>query len=540
MVEETISMDVPDASGLESGKSARMKRVAHWWDGVAMAMAVPALLLYSLGDMAASLGVGSIVVWAVSTFVAVWLVFGYAELAGIFSNKTGGMGVFQYAAWKNSDMVKRHPMLGDLVGVIGIWGYWWAWSPVLAIGGLVVGHWFLTIFPVLPETLLFGLLPTDIAIGAAFLLILYGINYYGLVGGAKLAQFLALATIVPMAILTVAPWFLGNIDYGNFFPFLPLNWVTGELEPSWFTFDAIYGILGGLFIAWWCVVAFEAAAIYTAEYKDPAHDTYKAISVSAALVAFFYILLPITTLGVVGIDGIQGDPLLAIPSIGIICFGETGGHIMMVVMMLGILLALNQATNGGGRALYQMAEDGMLVKQFGILNHYKIPAVGMGFDIIFNIVLMFLRAPIVILAASAIGYSLVNILANLSVTFMRRNFPDVDRPFKMPNWMYALSAPAFLLIGATLFAAPVFGGIAGTLIGSSICIIVIIVYTYRKKFQERPGWKIWGEDSMPEYMRGKPFPDGKPAENTLRDAVLTVFLMLVVLGYVAMIGVYIA
>ncbi|RNI12848.1 APC family permease [Methanohalophilus sp. RSK] len=537
MDENTIQAPAEDSTELESGKSARMKRVANWWDGVALAMAVPALLLYSLGDMAAILGVGSIVVWVISTFVAVWLVFGYAELAGIFSNKTGGMGVFQYAAWKNSQVVKKHPIIGDMIGVIGIWGYWWAWSPVLAIGGLVVGHWFMTLIPTIPETILF-IIPSDVAIGAVFLLILYGINYYGLMGGAKLAQVLALATIIPMAILALAPWFTGNIDFGNFTPFLPLNWATGELESSWFTFDAIYGILGGLFIAWWCVVAYEAVAVYTAEYKHPETDTFKAVSVASVLVAFFYILLPITALGVVGIEGIQGDPLLAIPNIGITCFGELGGHIMMVVMMLGILLALNQATNGGGRALYQMAEDGMLVKQFGILNKYDIPAVGMGFDIIFNIVLMFLKAPIIILAASAIGYSLVNILANLSVTYMRRKFPDAYRPFKMPGWMYALFAPAFLVIGASLFAAPVFGGISGTMVGLSISIIVLLVYTYRKKYQERPGWKIWGESSMPDYMKGIPFEDGRPAENGTRDAVLTTVLMLVILGYVAMIGIY--
>ncbi len=527
-----------EGAGLTQGKTARMKRVAHWQDGFAMAMAVPALLLYSLGDMAASLGVGSIIVWVISTFVAVWVVFGYAELAGMFSSKTGGMGVFQYAAWSNSKAVKNHPFLGDLVGVIGIWGYWWAWSPVLAIGGLVVGHWFLTIFPTLPVSLLGGYLPTDIAFGAAFLVILYTINCYGLAGGAKLAKILAVLTIVPLAILSIAPWFAGVVDYNNFFPFLPLNWATGELETSWFTFDAIYGILGGLLIAWWCVVAFEASSIYTAEYKDPEHDTYKAVAVSAVFVAFFYLVLPITTIGVVGIDGIQNDPLIAIPSIGTATFGPIGGTMMMISMMFGILLALNQATNGGGRALYQMAEDGMLVKQFGILNKHKIPAVAMGFDIIFNIVLMFLRAPIVILAASAMGYVLVNILANLSVTYMRKEFPDAKRPFRMPDWMFALGKFSFVIFALTLFAAPVFGGMKGTVIGLSICLVVFIVYYYRKKVQDRPGWKAWGDDSMPDYMKGKPFPDGTPATGSMKDAAGAIFIMLLVLSYIAAIGVY--
>lgn len=40
--------------------------------------------------MAARLGVASIVVWCISIFCAIWMVFGFCELAGIFCEKAGG------------------------------------------------------------------------------------------------------------------------------------------------------------------------------------------------------------------------------------------------------------------------------------------------------------------------------------------------------------------------------------------------------------------------------------------------------------------
>jgi hypothetical protein len=118
-----VSSETKKEEEIKAGTPARLKRVIRWYDGFALSVAVPGLLIYSAGPMAGLLGVGSIVVWCISMTIAVFLVFGYAELAGLFPQKTGGFGVFQYIAWRNSDFAKRHPYIVDLVGVVGVWGY---------------------------------------------------------------------------------------------------------------------------------------------------------------------------------------------------------------------------------------------------------------------------------------------------------------------------------------------------------------------------------------------------------------------------------
>jgi len=513
-----------------------------WYDGFALAMAVPALLLYSLGDMAARLGVGSIIVWIISMFCAVWIVFGYAELAGMFPNKAGGFGVFQYMALRNADFAKKHPVVADTIGCIGVWGYWWAWSPVLAIGGLVVGNWFQLIFPQIP-LYVGGFIPTDVIIGAAFLFMLYMINYFGIVAGAFVSWILTFCTIIPLGILSIGPFFMGLVDWSNFVPFLPMDWRFyggGVLLDSWWQPMALYGILGGLFIASWCDWAYEAAAVYTAEYQNPQKDTYKAILMSTIFCGFFYILLPITTYGVLGYDGIIAAPLLAIPEIGIMMFGQTGGYLMMFMMMAAILLALNQATNGGGRSLYQMAEDGLLLKQFAAVNKHKVPSVAMLYDVLFNVVLMFLRSPIVILAASTVGYNVVQILGNRAFFFLRKKFPNTPRPFKVPKWMLVFLWPMFIVCILQLSAAPVFGGNIGTLVGVVVAICVILVYTYRRKVQDRPGYKIFGESLLPDYLKGTPDKNGKL--NALTDKIgfisllLFIYALVLLFAYIGTLG----
>lgn len=82
-----------------------------------------------------------------------------------------------------------------------------------------------------------------------------------------------------------------------------------------------------------------------------------------------------------------------------------------------------------------MAEDGLLLKQFAAVNKHKVPSVAMLYDVPFNVVLMFLRSPIVILAASTVGYNVVQILCNRAFFFLRKKFPNTPRPFKVPKWM---------------------------------------------------------------------------------------------------------
>jgi amino acid transporter len=332
--------------------------------------------------------------------IAVFLIFGHAELAGLFPQKSGGLGVLAYAAWRNSDFAKRHPRIVDLFGILGVWGYWWGWTPVATIGALIAGAYTMYLFPQLPSTILF--IPTDIFVGILYLCGLYAINYFGITESALFAKIFAVILLTPLTIVTVAPWFAGLIRWGYYQPFLPLNWQTGQMEPSWFTWPAIYGIIGGLFIAQWCDYAYECCTVYTPEYTDPRKETFKAVGAATVLNAFYYILLPITLIGVFPIEFIKEDPYLVFPELGAMLMGDFGRYFMTAMLMAAVLLMMNQALNGGGRSLYQMAEDGQQPKQFAILNKYRIPAVSMLFSLFFIIALMFMRVPIVILAASGV------------------------------------------------------------------------------------------------------------------------------------------
>src|SRR5512144_3119729 len=101
----------------------------RWWDGFVIGLANPGFLLVGLGPSVAALGtVMAALLWPISAVVGMLQARVYAEMAALFPNKPGGIAVYANEGWRK---------YSTLVGPVALFGYWFAWSGVLAIyGGL--------------------------------------------------------------------------------------------------------------------------------------------------------------------------------------------------------------------------------------------------------------------------------------------------------------------------------------------------------------------------------------------------------------------
>ena len=109
----------------------QLLKAMTWWDGFVVALANPGFLIAALGFSIGALGTtGAFVLWTVSVCLGALQNNIYAELATMFPNKSGGISLFAHEAWRK---------YFTFVGPIATFGYWFAWSSVLAINGLVVG-----------------------------------------------------------------------------------------------------------------------------------------------------------------------------------------------------------------------------------------------------------------------------------------------------------------------------------------------------------------------------------------------------------------
>ncbi|MDT8282722.1 MAG: amino acid permease, partial [Gammaproteobacteria bacterium] len=102
-----------------------LHRSINWTGAFWVASGVPALVLFSMGAIAATVGKPAWLIWFISISFGFVQAFTYAEIAGLFPHKTGGASVYGAVAWIN---------YSKLVAPLSIWCNWIAWGPVLAIG----------------------------------------------------------------------------------------------------------------------------------------------------------------------------------------------------------------------------------------------------------------------------------------------------------------------------------------------------------------------------------------------------------------------
>jgi amino acid transporter len=463
-----------------SGGQGELVRSIDWRGAFWVASGVPALVLFSIGGIAGTVGVPAFIVWTVSILFGFVQSFTYAEISGMFPNKSGGAAAYGAAAWLR---------YSKWVAPLSVWSYWYAWSPVLSLGCAIAAGYVLSSLAPLPaqsEITAYvaahaGSTPADAAtaleptlrkaldlytgsvgpigfsingtfiIGAILMLVAFAIQHRGILGTAKVTKILGLCVIIPMIIVAVVPILTGKVSWDNFAPFVPLKAAYAPDPGAWNT-NGWTLILGGLFIAAWSTYGFETAICYTSEFKDPEKDTFKAIFYSGLLCLLLFILVPFTFQGVLGLTGML-DPTIADGSgVADAMANMVGGgaiiHAVMVLLMIvALMLSIITAMAGSSRTLYQASRDGWLPKYLSRVNHHGAPVYAMVTDLAINLVVLAIAATdatsfFFILAVSNCGYILFNFLDLNAGWIHRLDSGHVKRPYRAANWLLGLGAVA--------------------------------------------------------------------------------------------------
>src|ERR1700733_4688879 len=89
-----------DVAAVDTGaKSAGLERGISWTGAFWVASGVPPLVLFSIGAVAAEVGKVSWIIWIASVLMGFIQAFTYAEISGMFPDKSGGASVYGAIAW---------------------------------------------------------------------------------------------------------------------------------------------------------------------------------------------------------------------------------------------------------------------------------------------------------------------------------------------------------------------------------------------------------------------------------------------------------
>lgn len=411
----------------ENSENGGLQRTIDWKQGLAIALGVPVLILPSIGYFANYVWAFAIIIWALSVFQGFMQNFAYGELATMFP-KASGLPGYAQSVFTSQDAHRKYDR-SKLLGGFSAWSYWFAWNPVLAIFSILIGSYLKGLIPAfagVPDLALY------LASGAVVFVLLILVNYRGLSGGATLGYILAVLSLAPLIIISLAPFITGDFEISN---------ITGAWLPADWSWDVqhILILLGLMAMAQWSACAWETAAIYGPEYKHPKSDVPKALFICGSICLVTFILVQAACTGTLGIEGILNEPFSPMLPMAQMTLGPIGGSLTILMLIAAMVLIIQTAFLGASRAMYSMAEEGNLPRFFGKMNPHGTPVNAMIVIALFNMGFIFLGTPSAILAASAIGYVCANgisLLAYVKAKFDPR-FSKLERPFKAPaGWQY--------------------------------------------------------------------------------------------------------
>jgi amino acid transporter len=462
----------------ESG-SGQMVRALDWRGAFWVAAGVPPLVLFSIGGIAGTTGKLAFVVWIISMIMGFLQSFTYAEMAGMFGNKSGGTSVYGATAWLR---------YSKLIAPLSVWCNWFAWSPVLSLGcAIAAGYILNALFPIpladsqpvldwvtahlasytaetkavvdymtanagvlapdaikavasadgvaalTPAFRTFEALAFNVPglgtlhfnstflIGVALMLLILMIQHRGIAQTASAQKWLAIVVLVPLLLVGLVPILTGQINSMNVTNLLPPTAAYSGVDGTW-NIGGWTLFLGGLYIAAWSTYGFETAVCYTSELKNPRTDTFKAIFYSGLLCCVFFFLIPFSFQGVLGTSGMLATGIVDGTGIGEALGNMVGGgavvtQIFVILMILALFMAIMTAMAGSSRTLYQGSKDGWLPKYLSGVNEKGVPSKAMWTDFAFNVFLL-------ALASDVGGYFYVLAISN--VGYILFNFLNLN------------------------------------------------------------------------------------------------------------------
>ncbi len=534
-----------------TANSGELHRALDWKGAFWVAAGVPPLVLFSIGGIAGVAGQAAFVVWILSMCMGFLQSFTYAEMAGMFGNKSGGASIYGATAWLR---------YSKSIAPLSVWCNWFAWSPVLSLGcAIAAGYILNALFPipaaesqmvadwvaanlgsftettpavvdylaanagttaadainaVATSAAVEALTPTirvweayaltipglgtlhfnsTFVIGAILMLIIFGIQHRGIASTASAQKILAVIVLIPLFLVGIVPILTGSIDMMNVTQIVPPTVAYGGDVGSW-DIGGWTLFLGAMYIAAWSTYGFETAVCYTAEMRNPATDTFKAIFFSGLLCIVFFFMIPFSFQGVFGAAGMLEPGIVDGTGVGaalssMVSSSNVIVQIFIVLMIMALFLAIMTAMAGSSRTLYQGSRDGWLPKYLSRVNEHGAPTNAMWTDLVFNLFLLALASDaggyFYVLAISNVGYLTFNFL-NLNAGWIHRiDSGHIHRPWKAPTFLIGLNTVlAFvnaLFLGA---GAKVWGYENALWSGIVFAALILPVFWFRHYVQD--------------------------------------------------------
>ena len=333
---------------------------------------------------------------------------GWTELVLMWPNRVGGIAATCGEAFR-----PYAPVLANLAGTC----YWWGWVPTCGLTALLsaaaIQSWYL------PEVSV-NLLATGLV------LFFMAVNLMGVVWVSRMTTPIA-AVSASLALLSgLVPIFSGTVKWQQAFDFhltTPFPGLFGEVT----------SLMAGLYLVGFAAPAFEAAACHVGETRDPARNVPRAMLAAGIMASVYFVLLPVVWLGAIGSEPLGQDLALVLGPTFAPVLGAGAKAAAIWFMMLNMFHGTIQPLAGASRTLAQLAEDGLLPEVLARRSRTDTPWVATVLTAAMSIFFLLIGDPVWLIAAANFTYLIGITLPSAAVWLLRRDAPDMPRPYRAPK-----------------------------------------------------------------------------------------------------------
>lgn len=395
----------------------------------------------------------SLLCWVIGGIVSLLGGLCFAEL-GASRPKAGGMVVYLNEAY--------HPMVGFIYGFSS-----WLISGAGSIAAIAIA---------LPTALKGYLGIGDLAIKIFAIALIVGLtiyNYYGVKQASILQNLSMIAKLVPIGIIMIGALILGKQS-----PSLSLAPMSGDPV----SFGAMVGMIAFATVATlWAYEGWTNLNTVAEEMKNPKRNLPLALIIAIGGITVLYALFNYSIFRVLPqeqiVTMIEGGDFYLGTAVAKTLFGNVGGIIVLIGMVISMFGCLNGMILTFPRMYYAMATEGHFFKSYGKLHpKYKVPSASLIGQGIIACILVCLRDLDQLTSMVVFIGMLFNVLVILTVFIYRKKYPNIDRPYK--TWGYPVTVIITVLIFIGLMVNTFIEDPVTALIGFIVPVIGIFCYMY--------------------------------------------------------------
>lgn len=411
-----------------------------------------------------------LIVWLVGGFIAISGALSFAELGAMFP-QAGGQYIYIREAY------------GSWAGFFYGWGFFWfimcGGIAALAVGfAEYLGYFvpFLSTQSYLFQLSVLGLnysLSTGQLVAVASILILSGVNYFGIKSGIVVQNIFTFLRLASVAAIIIFGLVLGKksgiLNYNQFF--------SSETGFSLNAFIMPFGL--ALIAVLWTYDGWYSVNCTAEEIKKPERNIPLGLLLGTLTVTLVYFLVNLVYIMALPVDKMKG-----VARIGELAstqlFGPAVTFIISAAIMVSIFGCLSATVLYGPRVYFAMAEDGSFFKSMTFIHpRYRVPTKALLGQALWSALLCLSGTYQDLYEFVVFALVIFFAATGLSVIVLRYKQPERKRPYRA--WGYPILPIFFVLINLAVFFNTVVAQPLKSMIGLIMLFMGIPAFLYWKK-----------------------------------------------------------